>query len=70
MLLAVYGLTRNARELIFGMDTNVTTINTYAKNQMPVFCKRVRDMNNSFTIWVKIADRFFSGNMAKNKCKS
>ena len=50
MLLAVYGLTRNARELIFGMDTNVTTISTYAKNQMPVFWKGVRDMNNSFTL--------------------
>ena len=49
MLLAGYGLTRNARKLIFGTDTNVTTISTYAKNQMPIFCKGVRDLNNSFT---------------------
>ena len=50
MLLAVYDLTRNARELIFGTDTNVTTISTYAKNPMPVFCKGVRDINNNFTL--------------------
>ena len=65
MLLAFYGLTRITRELIFGMDTNETTISTYAKNQIPVFCKGVRDLNNSFILWVEIIDRLFSGNMAK-----
>ena len=65
MLLAFYGLTRITRELIFGMDTNETTISTYAKNQIPVFCKGMRDLNNSFILWVEIIDRLFSGNMAK-----
>ena len=32
MQLAVCDQTRGARELIFGMDTNMTTINTYTKN--------------------------------------
>ena len=68
MLLGFYGLTRIARELIFDMDTNLTTISTYAKNQIPVFCEEVRDMNNSFTLWVKIVDRIFSSNMVKDKC--
>ena len=32
MQLAVRDQTRGARELNFGIDTNMTTINTYAKN--------------------------------------